>query len=372
MVLYELASGTGGFVIVNTNDLLGGLQKIGSEQNQYYVLGYEPAEESKEGACHTLKVKVDRGGTSIRSRSGYCNEKPRDLLAGTSTEKELESRAAGAASGMGGASMELPFFYTAPNTARVNVALEIPASAFKFEKVKGKLHSEVNVLGIAYAAGDNSVAAKFSDTVKLDFDNKKEAEESRSKPVHYDTQFDVASGQYTLKVVFSSGGASFGKMEMPLAIDAYDSKKFGMSGVALSKDIRRVSDLDVGLDAVLLENKTPLVSSGMQLTPSGSNAFKKAEPAALYVEIYDPLLTGKDVPKIGLQLRIVDRKSGQEKLDTGFVSVGNFVRSGNAVVPVGLKLPVDALAPGAYRAEVKAIDTAGNKSVMRAADFAIE
>jgi VWFA-related protein len=371
-VLYDLADGTGGFIIVNTNDLLGGLQKIGSEQNEYYVLGYAPAEESKEGACHTLKVKVDRGGTSIRSRTGYCNDKPLDLLAGSSTEKDLETRAASTAAGNVAASMELPFFYTGPNTARVNVAMEIPASALKFEKAKGKLHSEVNVLGIAYAAADNSAAAKFSDTVKLDLDGKKELEDFQAKPLHYDTQFDLASGQYKLKVVFSSGGASFGKIEMPLTIDAYDNKKFGLSGIALSNSIHRVSDLDVGLDAVLLENKTPLVASGMELTPSGSNTLKKAQPAALYVEIYDPLLTGKDAPKIGLQMRIVDRKSGEQKVDTGFISMATYVRAGNAVVPVGLKVPVDTLPPGAYRAELKAIDTAGNASVVRATDFAVE
>ena len=71
-VLYELAQGTGGFVIVNTNDLLGGLQKIAHEQNEYYVLGYTPP-SSEEGSCHVLKVKIDRSGTVVRSRSGYCN-----------------------------------------------------------------------------------------------------------------------------------------------------------------------------------------------------------------------------------------------------------------------------------------------------------
>ena len=42
-VLYQLAQGTGGFVIVNSNDLLGGMQKIAREQTEYYVLGYAPA-----------------------------------------------------------------------------------------------------------------------------------------------------------------------------------------------------------------------------------------------------------------------------------------------------------------------------------------
>ena len=367
-VLYELASGTGGFVIVNTNDLLGGLQKIGSEQNEYYVLGYSPKEESSEGACHTLKVKVDRGGTSVRARSGYCDAKPLDLLAGSPVERELENRAAGAAPGNVGASMTAPFFYTSPNTAHVDVAMEIPSAALKFEKQKGKFHSAVNVLGIAYAS-DGAVAAKFSDTMKLEVENKKELEEFQQKPLHYESQFDVASGQYTLKVVFSSGGESFGKLQAPLTIDPYDSKKFSLSGVALSREIHRVSDLDVSLDAVLLENKTPLVSQGMQITPSGSNTFNKTDPAALYVEIYEPLLLAGNPPKVGLQLRVLDRKSGQQKFDSGVMNCATYIRQGNAVVPIGLRLPIAAVGSGTYRAELKAIDSAGNASVIRTAEF---
>src|SRR5207253_2720932 len=41
-VLAALAEGTGGFSIFNTNDLLAGLEKIGREQNEFYVLGYAP------------------------------------------------------------------------------------------------------------------------------------------------------------------------------------------------------------------------------------------------------------------------------------------------------------------------------------------
>jgi hypothetical protein len=40
--------------------------------------------------------------------------------------------------------------------------------------VKGKQHSELNILGIAYRK-DGSVGARFSDTVKVDFETKREA-----------------------------------------------------------------------------------------------------------------------------------------------------------------------------------------------------
>jgi VWFA-related protein len=169
-IMFLLADGTGGFVIHDSNDLLGGLQKIGKEQNQYYLLGYTPP-DAKEGSCHVLRVKVDRGGTEVRARTGYCSAKPMDLLSGNPVEKTLETKiAAGqagplAAAGPQGASMRLPFFFASPNVARVNLAMELPATGLKFEKRKDAQHAEVNFLGIAYTP-QGTVAARFSDTLK--------------------------------------------------------------------------------------------------------------------------------------------------------------------------------------------------------------
>jgi VWFA-related protein len=368
-VLYMLAGGTGGFVIANTNDLLGGLERIGKEQNEYYILAYTPP-ESVEGSCHTLRVKVDRGGTNVRARSGYCYVKPVDLLAGKPVEQDLENRATGSQPGTVTASMQAPYFYTSPNTARVDVAIEIASESLKFEKVKGKLHSELNVLGIAYKP-DGAIAARFSDTVKLDFENQKELAEFQKKPLHYENQFDVASGQYSFKVVFSSGGESFGKLEQPLIIDSNDGNQFGLSGLALSREVHKVSELETALDAELLEGRAPLVALGLQFTPTGTNRFKTTDPATMYAEIYEPLLVGANPPQVGVQLRLVDRKTGEQKIDSGVVEVANFIRAGNPVIAVGLKLPVSALAAGSYRAELTALDSVG-KSVVRSTDFEIE
>jgi VWFA-related protein len=369
-VLYMLADGTGGFVIVNTNDLLGGLEKIGREQNEYYVLGYAPT-DSPEGSCHTLKVKVERGGTTVRARSGYCNVRPKDLLAGDPSEKELETRAAASQAGSVAATMQVPYFYTGPSTARVDVAMEIAPDAVKFEKTKGKFHSTVNILGIAYTK-DGAVGARFSDAIKLDLQNKKELESFKERPIYYENQFEVAPGTYNLKVVFSTGGEGFGKVEVPLTIDPYDGKQFGLSAMALSKDVHRLADLNTGLDAELLEGKTPLVTQGMQVTPSGSTRFKKTDVSAVYAEVYEPLLVGPNPPIVAVQLRVLDRKSGEQKQDSGLINVGNSVRKDNAMIPVGLKLPVDTLSAGAYRAELKAVDSVGHASPIRSADFEVE
>ena len=368
-VLYQLAQGTGGFVIVNSNDLLGGMQKIAREQTEYYVLGYAPP-PSEEGTCHTLKVKVERSGTVSRWRSGYCNVKPTNLLAGKPEGKQLEDRITGSQPGTIAASMLAPFFYTSVNTARVNLAIEIPPNTLKFEKQNGKLHGTLNVVGLAYTL-DGTVAARFSDTLGLTFEDKKEVEEFNSKPSHYETQFDVASGHYNLKVVFNPHGAdSFAKLEMPLVIDPYDGKQFTLSAVALSKEIHPVSQMGERLDAALLEGRTPLVTQGLQLVPSGSDQFKKSDRVGFYVEIYDSLLTGANPPKVDVNLSIIDRKSGEKKITTK--AAASDAKAGNALVPLGLKLPVDMLPPGSYRLELKAVDSAGNTSPPRTADFEVQ
>jgi VWFA-related protein len=366
-ILRQLAEGTGGFVIVNSNDLVGGLDKIAKDQSQYYVLSYEPP-ESPEQSCHTLKVKVDRGGTQVRARSGYCNAKPVDLLAGNSIEKDLETRAGGEMPGNVTASMEAPFFYTSPNTARVNLAIDIPSNALKFEKVKGKMHSAVNVLGIAYKP-DGTIAARFSDTVNFDFEEKKELEDFQKKPFHYENQFNVASGKYNLKVVFSSGNESFGKQDLPLVIDPYDGKQFSMSGVALSNDVRRLGDMSTALDSELLADKTPLMVQGVQVIPSACNRFKKTDSAAVYAEIYAPLLLGPKPPELAVELIVTDRKTGKTKVDNGSKAEA---QAGSSVVPLGIKLPIASLEPGSYRVILRALDSVGNEAAPRIADFEVE
>jgi VWFA-related protein len=371
-VLFALANGTGGFVIHDTNDLLGGLAKIGEEQNQYYILGYTPA-ESAEGSCHVLRVKVDRSGVNVRSRTGYCNAKSHDLLSGNPVEKDLETRIASTQSGAIPATAELPYFYSAPGIARVNLTLEIASEPLKFEKVKGRFHADINVLGIA-STPDGAAAARFSDTLKLDFPDKKQVEEFKEKPLHYENQFDIGAGNYTLKTVFSSGGNNFGKVEMPLAIDKYDGAQFAISSLALSRQYMSIAQAGSGLDAALIEDRTPLIAGNVEVIPSGSSQFHKGEPALFYFELYEPLLVNADPaqpPAIAIRERILDRKTGEVKADTGGMRLDMPKTMGNPVIRNAEKILVDQLPAGAYTLELSAQDTA-NQFVKRTADFELQ
>jgi hypothetical protein len=269
--------------------------------------------------------------------------------------------------------MQLPYFYTSNNVARVNVAMEISTQKLKFQKKKGKYHADVNVLGIAYTR-EHAVAARFSDTVNLEFDGKKQMEEAQKKPLHYENQFDVASGNYDLTVVFSASGSDFGKVEQPLVVEPYKTDEFSISGLALSKEAHPASSLGLGLDASLLEDKTPLMFKGIEVVPSGDHTFKKPDLKIFYFEVYEPKLVMPD-PKtptaVAIQMRILDRKTGQQEKDTGLLRLDLPKDPGNPVIPVGEKLPVDNLGPGSYVLELSAVDTAG-ENVKRSIDFDLE
>jgi VWFA-related protein len=365
-VLASLADGTGGFTIFNTNDLLGGLGRIAKEQNEFYILGYVPA-ESPEGSCHTLKVKMNRGGLNVRSRSGFCNARPENPLDGKPVEKQLELHAAGAQAGSIHGAMEAPYFYTAPNVARVNLAMEIPSDSLKFDKEKGKYHANINVLGIAYRP-DGSVGARFNDTVNLDLD-KDEWKAFTQTPYRYQNQFDAAAGTYKLTVVLSGGADTFGRFESPLQIDSYDGKSMSLGGLVLTNSATRVSDIPTGLDSVLLEDHTPLVIQGMQLVPSATNRFKRTDNVLLYTEIYDPLLASDKPPKVAFGYHLIDRSTNKEVLFTGALSADAFMQKGSPLVPVGMVVKVKDLPPGGYRVVVQAVDGAKNNAPNRSVNF---
>jgi VWFA-related protein len=353
-ILFGLANGTGGFVVRNTTDLLGGLQNIAREQNQYYALTYV-APESKEGTCHAIRVKVDRKQTTVRSRTSYCTEKPLDLLAGTAAAKELEQRAAATQTGDIAASIELPYFYLSPNVARVNLAMEIAADALKFQNQKGKLHAEVDLLGIA-STPDGSVAARFSDAVKFDFENQAEIDKLKGKRFHYEKEFKIAPGQYGFAMAFSSGGQSFGKLEVPLEVEPRKAGELALSSLVLSKETHPAADLGLN-SGVSIGDRTPLVAQGVQVIPAGSNQFVKSEQASFYFEVYDP-----NPASVTAQVRILGRKTAAPIWDSGLSKLSVPQQGGN--------LPISSLAPGSYQLEVTASDPSG-KQVKRTADFEV-
>ena len=76
-----VADATGGLVVKDTNDLLGGLARVAAESSAYYLLGYQP-QTAPDGKWHRLEVKVSRPGLTVRARRGYYAAAPLRVPAG--------------------------------------------------------------------------------------------------------------------------------------------------------------------------------------------------------------------------------------------------------------------------------------------------
>ena len=368
-VFNPLASHTGGFPIVNTNDLVAGMENVSQEMNESYILGYVPPHPAHDGSFHKIRVKVDRPGAEVRARDGYVDLKSPDLLAGKPEGNALESHATSAEAGAIPVSLTAPYFYIKPGVALVNLALSIPGSSLDFAKGKGTLHAQVNVLGIAYR-DDKSVAARFSDTVDLDYDREEEKQAAKT-PFEYQKCFKIAPGSYWLKVVLSAGADNFGKYVVPLEVEPFSGKEFVVGGPEFAERIASLAPQTEDTDENLLENTKLLIANGVQVIPSASNRFPQGAQPVVYVEVYNPLLESRAV-QVGILFKILDNNSNRMLYSSDTVPLDRLVRPGKPLVAVNFKLPVDKLPAGKYRLEVWGRDSEGNVSDTRSGIFTIE
>jgi VWFA-related protein len=72
-----IAQNTGGLAFFNSNDIRNSIERAVDDARFSYILGYYPDHNQWNGEFRKLKVKVDRPGMEVRTRSGY--------LAATST-----------------------------------------------------------------------------------------------------------------------------------------------------------------------------------------------------------------------------------------------------------------------------------------------
>jgi VWFA-related protein len=370
-VLYALAHGTGGLTAFNTNDFTGALEKIAREMDEYYVLGYTPSNLAHDGSYHHVQLKVAQKGLDVRARNGYYDTKGADFLAGKPEGKALEARLESPQPGKAHVSALASYFYSEANVARVNLAASVPTSTLGFDKDKKDFHCDVNILGMAYRP-DGSVAARFSDTRSLSFDKKGLKEFSQGDPYTYRTAFDIAPGSYKLKIVLTTGGTGFGKVEIPLVVKPYNGHQFGLSGIVLSDQIESLSDSAIDLDQALLEDQKPLVVGGKEVLPSPDNHFKAGGDVALYVEVYEPLLLLQKAPGVRIQYEVIDRKTNEAVLNSSPLAVDELGKPGSPVIPIGLSLHLNQAKAGDYLLEIRAIDAAGNNSGIETTEFALD
>lgn len=175
--LQFLARETGGFAIINQNDLVGGMKRILDDQS-YYLIAYEPDTDTFDPVkrrFNKVEVKVKRKDVNVRYRSGFFNvaseslaDRPKPEL---SAEQQVQ-RALTSPFAINDISLSLnSLFGNDPALGNfVRSLLHISADDLKFnEKPDGTFEAEIGILAAAFGQ-DGAVADHVSRGYTLNVD----------------------------------------------------------------------------------------------------------------------------------------------------------------------------------------------------------
>ena len=380
----------------------------------YYVIAYVPP-PSPKGSCHKVEVQVDPRDTAgkrfttaemdvywgekkgwdtkksdadrrkllVHSRTEYCSieHSTSDPLDGTTLSKQMESYADAVTPSEGGLTVRAADFKDESGATRVQVVADFPS-------LEWKAHTGTfvaAVLGMTYRK-DKTLEARFSDSYDAECPSLSSKICGEFLPNHYETQLRLSPGDYDLRLVLSYDGRLY-EAAIPVSVENYDGKSLESSGIALCKRFHPlITPAPVDHTSVFMSGAfkrlppapempfelVPLISKGIEFTPTSDNRFKQKEALVAYFEVYEPLLKGATTANVQFHMKITEAKTGQLKSDTGLRPADSFVQAGTTVIPIAQQMATKDLPKGEYRLEVQASDSAGNHTDWRTTFFTVE
>ncbi len=273
--LRVVAEDTGGLAVVNTNNFAGGFTNIVKDNSTYYVLGYAPSTEYRDGKFHEVKVRIKRPGLyTVRQRKGYTAPAP-------------DSRAPDAAAAPSGASTAVRDALRLPVPVRgLNVSLF--SAAFKGDghddsvviggQITGDLLLEGSVqISLAYQVFtlENHVQVGEYKTLALNL-----TADSRANAVahglHFVDRMSLPPGRYELRYVVDQPNGHVGSVIVPVAVPVFDDA-LSLSGVVLAS-LATADHFMLRDDAGIRDR--------LGANPTSARVFRRGDTLNAFVEVY--------------------------------------------------------------------------------------
>jgi VWFA-related protein len=303
--LRYLAENTGGFAIINSNNISHGIRRVLDDQS-YYLVGYEPDGETfdpRTRRYNKLEVKVKREGVRVRYRSGFFGfsedeiKKPQ-LNASQSLLNALTSPFA-----INDISLHLNALFLGgeKETLFLRSYLHINAGDLKFTKEPdGTYQTKFNLVALSF--GDNGVVIDEygkSHTVNIREDAYRKVQE---KGFVYHFTFPVKkAGGYQMRVAVQDElGGKVGSANQFVDIPNLKKKKLTLSGIVFENVSIEQWQTIASNPAAYEEIK----KSTDPMTDTSLRQFRNNSVVRFGTEIYNPKLGPTRNPDLTIQLRI--------------------------------------------------------------------
>lgn len=360
-----LANDTGGFAVLNQNDFSTAFDRIVRDNSTYYVLGYYPTNERRDGRFRAITVRVKRPGLQVRSRRGYVAPRGRAPgspspapAAGPGAVTAAVSEAVGSPVPISGIPLTVsavPFKGVAPNAA-VAVAVELRVDDFTFTEANGTFNDRVE---IAMLPTDREGKTQGGERVPIGMAMRPETlAAARERGFRLTSQVNVPPGRYQLRVGAAEEGGKAGSVLFDLEVPDFAREPFTMSGVALTS----ARALTVPTGAA----RSPL-GSLLPAPLSAAREFSRDDELALYVEFYE---NAPNAPPHRLDLATTVRaEDGRTVFENREERQSTELQGASGGYGYQMRIPLSGLGPGAFVLRVEGRSRLGDQERSVARDI---
>lgn len=200
-VLAELADGTGGTWIHNTNDLADGFKRIAAPPEYYYVLGFSPQNLKFDGSYHNLKVSLKNpAGLALQARRGYFAPK-HEVNAAQEAMREIEETLFSRDEWHDiPVELHTQFFKSSDVAAKLSILARIDVRQLRFRKADGRNLDVLTVVAGVFDRNGNYIGA-VEKTVDMHLKDESLAAGKLSSGITIKSGFDVTPGSYFVRIV---------------------------------------------------------------------------------------------------------------------------------------------------------------------------
>ena len=197
--LRELAANTDGAVVLNTNDVKGGMARMMTDLNAYYLLRYYSSNTNLDGRFRRITVRVRRPGVRVRARTGYLAPTEADARAAGVTPRPV-TLPAGVEPIARKAASEVTALRRGPSTGLAYVR----ATAARFRRTE-RLRIEL-VLPAGASAAAGRVLTRQRQPLPLIVTASTEASNGQTLATADVTLAPLAIGEYMLELAYDLNG----------------------------------------------------------------------------------------------------------------------------------------------------------------------
>ena len=339
--LRELAAETGGFAVLNSNDFEEGFNRIVRDNSSYYVLGYYPTNDARDGKFRDIEVRVKRPDIQVRARKGYRAPRGRepdsvltDAADGTSVEMREALTNPLQASGLALEASAAPFKGPMPN-ASVAVLVQVTGAELGFAERDGMFRNRVE---LSFVAIDREGVIRGAGRQLLELTLKPETHALISeRGFRILTRVELPPGQYQLRIgTRETERGAIGTVYRDLEVPDFSKTPLSMSGMVLTS-------ITAGL--------TPTAQADAELRevlpadPTTSREFSSDDVLTLFAEVYDNEPSTPHMVDISTTVRADDGRVVFKADDVRSSTELQGVRGGYGHVA---EIPLRDLPPGIY------------------------